>query len=390
MKVASRVLSIEAYFFAKKLAEIKELKTKGKPIINLGIGSPDLEPHQKVRQALQVATEKKGSYQYQSYRGIDDLRIAIAKWYQKIYKVKLDEKHEVLPLMGSKEGINYISLAYLEAGDKVLVPNPGYPAYAAAARIAGAKAVYYDLKADKNWYPDFEQLEQLVDEDCKMIWVNYPNMPTTQAASMDVFEQLLNFAKKHQLLLCNDNPYSLISSSSPKSLLSLPNAKDVAVELNSLSKSHNMAGARLGMLVGRQTIISDIFKVYSNFSSGMFLPIQKAAIEALELDASWYKMLNKFYMERRQLAQAILADLGCQYNPRGAGLFVWGKIPSAFSDCHELSDQLLYKANVFVTPGSIFGSNGSQYIRISLCASLEELTEAKQRIKQHLNLPLVR
>lgn len=386
MKVSSKISTLKTYFFANKLAEIKSLKKQGKTIINLGIGSPDLEPHQRVRQALKVATDRKGSYQYQSYKGIDALREAIVNWYQKMYGVALDATAEVLPLMGSKEGINYISLTYLEAGDKVLVPNPAYPAYATAAEIAGAAVVYYDLKEENNWYPDFEQLEDLVDEHCKLLWVNYPNMPTCQAPSKEVFEKLIAFAQKHELLLCNDNPYSLISSKCPMSLLSFPQAKAMAIELNSLSKSHNMAGARLGILIGSEQLIQPIFKVSSNFGSGMFLPIQEAAIEALCLDQSWYQKLQQSYSLRRKAVQDILDVLCCEYDPKEEGLFVWGKVPSSYKDGYELSDALLYGAGVFLTPGGIFGTNGLPYIRISLCAPIEHLKAAQQQINQFLHL----
>jgi LL-diaminopimelate aminotransferase len=385
MKIADRISDVKAYYFAGKLAEIKKLNQSGKSIINLGIGSPNTEPDAAVKKALVKAVLAHGSYGYQPYKGFEVLRKAIAEWYLKLYKIKLNAESEILPLMGSKEGISFISLAFLQKGVKVLIPNPGYPAYAAAAKIAGAEVVYYDLKEENDWYPDFEQLEKIVDDKCRMIWVNYPNMPTTQEASYDLFSKLIDFAQKQGLLLCNDNPYSLISSAKPLSILAVPGAEKVAIELNSLSKSHNLAGARVGMLLGAEQILKQVFKVYSNFSSGMFLPLQLAAVEALKVPDTWYLSLNKIYEQRRKTAQEIMDILGCSYSSESKGLFVWGKIPPEYEDAIQLSDFLLYKAKVFLSPGNIFGSNGNQYIRLSLCSDIQQLETAKISIKKLIN-----
>ena len=381
MKIADRISEVKAYYFAQKLAEIKRMDQSGKSIINLGIGSPDTEPDAAVKKALVKAALAHGSYGYQPYKGIESLRKAIAAWYFKLYKIRLNADREVLPLMGSKEGISFISLAFLQKGDKVLIPNPGYPAYAAAAKIAGAEVVYYDLKEENDWCPDFEQLQSLVDDNCSMIWVNYPNMPTAQEASYDLFSKLTIFAQKHGLLLCNDNPYSLVSSAKPLSILAVPGADKVAIELNSLSKSHNLAGARIGMLLGAEQLLKQVFKVYSNFSSGMFLPLQVAAVEALKAPDTWYRSLNKIYEQRRKIAQEIMDVLGCSYKADSKGLFVWGKIPPEYKDAVQLSDFLLYNAKVFLAPGCIFGSNGNQYIRLSLCSDIQQLEKAKINIK---------
>lgn len=382
MNPASRTEQIQEYFFSKKLEEIRLLELQGKSIINLGIGSPDLEPHSSVIASLRTSSLKKGAYRYKGYKGIVGLKEGMASWYKTTYDIDLYPDSEILPLIGSKEAIGFISLAYLERGDKVLIPNPGYPTYSSAAHIAGADVIYYNLTDEGNWYPDFEELERLVDPKTKMIWVNYPNMPTGQDASLEVFHKLIQFAKKHSVLICNDNPYSLTLNDNPKSILSEPEAKDVAIELNSLSKSHNLAGARIGMLVGSQKLLTPVFKIQSNFSSGMFQPLQEAAIEALKLGSDWYKMLNKEYQKRKIIGLRIFDYLGCNYRNDQVGMFLWGQVPKKYGSGEKLADALLYKADVFITPGLIFGSNGNNFLRISLCSTETDLEEALNRIKK--------
>lgn len=382
MKPAGRTEKIQEYFFSKKLEEIRLLELQGKIIINLGIGSPDLEPHSCVIESLRNGSLKKGAYRYKGYKGIVGLKEGMANWYKTIYNVDLVPDSEILPLIGSKEAIGFISLAYLEKGDKVLIPNPGYPTYSSAAHIAGAEVVYYNLKEEGNWCPDFEELERLVDHKVKMIWVNYPHMPTGQDASTEVFDDLIQFAKRHSILVCNDNPYSLTLNDHPKSIMSRSGAKDVAIELNSLSKSHNLAGARIGMLVGSQDLLTPVFKIQSNFSSGMFQPLQEAAIEALMLNSEWYKMLNKEYQKRKIIGLRIFDYLGCKYRNDEVGMFLWGKVPEKYGSGEKLADELLYKADVFITPGLTFGSNGDNFLRISLCSTEFDLEEALNRIKK--------
>lgn len=379
---ASRTELIQEYYFARKLEEIHLLESQGKKIINLGIGSPDMEPHKNVTEALRKGSFVAGAYRYKGYKGIPGLKEGMAEWYKSTYNVNLDPSSAILPLIGSKEAIGFISLAYLEKGDKVLIPNPGYPTYSSGANIAGGEAVYYNLKKDNNWYPDFEELEKLVDKQVKMIWVNYPNMPTGQNTSSEIFEKLVLFAKKHSILICNDNPYSLTLNEDPKSILSCPGAEEVAIELNSLSKSHNLAGARIGMLAGSPKLLNAVFKIQSNFSSGMFQPLQVAAIEALKLGQEWYNSLNKEYQKRKETGRKIFDLIGCSYNKDDVGMFLWGKVPPTYDLGEKLADELLYKADVFITPGLIFGSNGNQYLRISLCSPVEDLEEALIRIKK--------
>ncbi|TYP96821.1 aspartate/methionine/tyrosine aminotransferase [Sphingobacterium allocomposti] len=379
--VARRLQHTEEYYFSKKLREIDEMRKAGAQVINLGIGSPDLPPHPEVIQVLHEEASKPTTHGYQSYKGAPVLREAIAAWYARYYEVALDANSEILPLIGSKEGIVHICMTYLQEGDHVLIPNPGYPAYSSAVRISGATAITYDLRADNGWQPDFDELEKLDLSAVKMMWVNYPHMPTGASATTELFEKIIAFGRKHQILICHDNPYSFILNDTPQSILAVPGAIDVAIELNSLSKSSNMAGWRIGMLIANQQRIEEILRFKSNMDSGMFLPMQLAAARALQLDSSWYKDLNAVYSKRRDKVFHIMDMLGCSYDRSQVGLFVWAEIPGTYADAYALSDEILYAAHVFITPGGIFGSGGQRYIRISLCASEELLDAAIARIE---------
>lgn len=380
IKTAKRIQQIREYYFSKKLKAIAEMRKQGKDILNLGIGSPDLAPAKVVVDRLHRESEKETQHKYQSYIGAEPLRQAFAEWYKKYFSVKLDHRSEILPLIGSKEGVMHISMTFLEAGDEVLIPNPGYPAYRATALLAGATPVEYLLDASNDWLPDLQTLETKDLSRVKMMWINYPHMPTGAPASPSFFEEIIAFAKRHEILIVNDNPYSFVLNEA-QSLLSVPGAKTHAIELNSLSKSHNMAGWRIGMMAGSAELLSEVLKFKSNMDSGMFLPVQLAAVEALNLSEEWYQTLNEVYKKRKQKVLEIMDLLQCQYDPKAGGMFVWGRIPDNYKDAYELSDQLLDEANVFVTPGGIFGSQGDQYIRISLCAELGFFEEAKQRIQ---------
>lgn len=384
-KIQNRSNRIQAYYFSKRLDEIKALETKGIDVINLGIGSPDIEPDKLVRNAMQKAMTEAGSFRYQPYQGLEKLRVSMASWYTRVYQVKLNPDTEILPLSGSKSGIGYLSLAWLKPGDKVLVPNPGYASYTSSAEIAGAVAIPYNLKEENDWYPDLEELEELVDANCKMIWLNYPHMPTGQKASRKVFEAMLDFAERNQLLLCHDNPYSLTLNKKPESILQYAKTGQTVLELNSLSKSHNMAGARLGMLVGDQRLIDTVGNIQSHFDSGIFRPVQESGAFALDLSEAWYERQNKAYTKRRGIVHSILDQLGCTYNRESVGMFVWAKIPPTFCHGRELSDWLLDELAVFVVPGSVFGTNGEKYIRISLCAPEDRLNEALERLGSRQN-----
>ncbi len=384
IKTASRLASINEYYFSKKLKEIAALNAAGKNIISLGIGSPDLPPSVKTLDALIETAQKPTSHAYQSYVGIPALRDAFAGFYDRYYSVKLNSTTEILPLLGSKEGIMHVCMTYLEAGDQALIPNPGYPTYRAAVTLAGAECVNYDLAEDNNWLPNFDALEKMDLSKVKLMFVNYPHMPTGAQATHQVFTDIVAFAKRHNLLIINDNPYSFILNEHPLSILSIEGAKDVALELNSLSKSHNMAGWRIGALVGRADYLSDVLRFKSNMDSGMFLPLQVAAVEALRADADWYADLNKIYAERQQKVFQLLDLLDCTYNKKQQGMFVWAKIPPQYSTGFELSDKVLYEANVFITPGGIFGSAGDAYVRVSLCAKIDVIEAAVLRIKQSL------
>jgi aspartate/methionine/tyrosine aminotransferase len=380
---AKRLEGIGEYYFSQKLREIDELNKQGKNIINLGIGSPDLPPHPDVIKVLQEESAKPNVHAYQSYKGSPVLRKAFADWYKKWYNVDLNADTEILPLIGSKEGIIHICMTYLNEGDEVLVPNPGYPTYRSAVKLAGGVCVDYELKEENNYYPDFNLLEKKKDlSKVKLMWVNYPQMPTGQPASMEVFEKLIAFGKKHNILICHDNPYSFILNETPKSLLSIDGAKDVALELNSLSKSSNMAGWRVGVLCGAKQRIDEVLRFKSNMDSGMFLPVQLAAAKALTLGKEWYDSVNKVYKARREKVYELLDILNCKYSKEQVGMFMWAKIPGGYKDGYALSDDVLYNSNVFITPGGIFGSAGDQYIRVSLCGSIERFEEAIKRIKK--------
>ena len=381
MEPSKRLEGVGEYYFSQKLREIDDMNKVGKQVINLGIGSPDLPPHPDVIKTLQEEAAKPNTHAYQNYKGSPILRNAISKWYKRWYDVELNPDSEILPLIGSKEGIMHVCMTYINTGDVVLIPDPGYPTYKSAATIAGANVVPYTLKEENNWFPDFNELEKTDLKNVKLMFVNYPQMPTGQLSTKDMFEQLIEFAKKHNILLCHDNPYSFILNKTPMSLLSVDGAKDVAIELNSLSKSHNMAGWRVGMLCGKKERIDEILRFKSNMDSGMFLPVQLAAAKALELELDWHDQLNEVYSRRREKVFELLQLLGCEFDRDQAGLFVWASIPATFKDGYELSDSVLQKSSVFITPGGIFGKGGSKYIRVSLCATEEKISEAIQRIK---------
>ena len=380
-EVSDRLSGIEEYYFSTKLRQIDEMNKAGKQVINLGIGSPDLPPHPDVIKTLQEETAKPNQHGYQNYKGSPFLRNAISKWYKRWYDVELNPDTEILPLIGSKEGIMHICMTYINQGDEVLIPNPGYPTYRSAATIAGANVHAYTLKKENNWIPDFDELEKNDLSNVRLMFVNYPQMPTGQLPTREMFEKLISFAKKHQILVCHDNPYSFILNEKPMSLLSIEGAKEVVIELNSFSKSHNMAGWRVGMLCGAKERIEEVLRFKSNMDSGMFLPLQLAAAKALELDQSWYDSVNAVYRKRREKVFELLNLLNCSFDKNQAGLFVWAEIPSAYKDGYALTDKVLNDSNVFITPGGIFGNAGSQYIRVSLCATEEKLEEAIGRIK---------
>ncbi|CAN5474979.1 aminotransferase class I/II-fold pyridoxal phosphate-dependent enzyme [soil metagenome] len=378
---SKRLEGIGEYYFSQKLREIDDLNKAGKNVINLGIGSPDLPPHPDVIKVLQEEAIKPNQHAYQSYKGSPVLRNAIAAWYKKWYDVELDATTEILPLIGSKEGIMHICMTYINEGDAVLIPNPGYPTYRSAAKIAGAELLEYKLTKENNWFPDFEAIEKDDLQNVKIMFVNYPQMPTGQLPTEDMFEKLVAFAKKHRILLVHDNPYSFILNDEPFSLLKIKGAKDVAIELNSLSKSHNMAGWRIGMLVGAADRINEVLRFKSNMDSGMFLPLQLAAAKALELEKYFHDEVNNIYKSRRKKVFELLDLLNCVYDDRQAGMFVWADIPGTEKDGYALSDRVLYDSNVFITPGGIFGSAGNNYIRVSLCCKAEKIDEAIERIK---------
>lgn len=382
IRPSHRMDCIKEYYFSKKNREIAELRKQGRDIISLGIGSPDMPPHQRVIDRLASEAQRDDVHAYQPYNGSELLREAYAAWYEKWYNVKLNPKTEVLPLLGSKEGIMHICMAFLDAGDKVLVPNPGYPTYRAAVTLAGGDVLEYHLNESTDFYPDFEAIEKEDLSRVKLMFVNYPNMPTGTLPTVELFEKLVAFAQKHNILLVHDNPYSFVRNNLQLSLLSIPGAWDVAIEMNSTSKGHSMAGWRVGVVVGRSEWIADILRFKSNMDSGMFFPVQAAAAEALALDNEWFDELNTTYYAREAAGYALLDALGCEYRKNQAGLFVWAKIPASFEgDCFAFSDKVLNECDVFVTPGGIFGSEGEHYIRISLCMPKERLAEAAERVK---------
>lgn len=382
---ASRVNSVQEYYFSRKLKEVAEMNAAGKNVINLGVGSPDMPPSEEAVEALCTQARKADTHGYQPYVGIPELRRGFADWYKTWYDVDLDPSTEIQPLIGSKEGILHISLAFLNPGDGVLVPNPGYPTYSSVSNLAGARIISYDLKEELNWQPDFEALEQMDLSGVKLMWTNYPNMPTGANASMELYEKLVDFGKRHGIVICNDNPYSFILNNNPLSILRVEGAKEICIELNSMSKSHNMPGWRMAMLASNPQFVGWILKVKSNIDSGQFKPMQYAAVEALKAPKSWYAEMNKVYRGRRDLAGQIMRALGCVYDEKQTGLFLWGRIPAESQSSEALADKVLYEANVFVTPGFIFGSNGDRYIRISLCCKEQQLQEALNRIKNIIN-----
>ena len=378
---AKRLETVEEYYFSKKLREVRELVLAGKPVINMAIGSPDLAPPKSVLQAITDAVNVDGAHKYQSYQGLPELRQAVTDFYDEQYMVSLDYNTEVLPLMGSKEGIMHISMAYLNEGDQVLIPNPGYPTYTSVTKLLGAEPVYYNLSDDNNWEPNLEALEKTDLSKVKIMWVNYPHMPTGASGSKKMFEQLIAFAKKNDILLVNDNPYSFVLNPEPMSILGFDGAKEVALELNSLSKTFNMAGWRVGMVLGAEDKIDAVLKVKSNMDSGMFQGLQKGAIAALACGSEWFSAMNSVYSKRRQLIWKLAALLDCTYDENATGMFVWSKLPEGITDAEAFIDRILYEKSVFLTPGTIFGSQGSSYIRFSLCIDEESIKEAIDRLQ---------
>jgi LL-diaminopimelate aminotransferase len=384
IRVAKRLDGIGEYYFSRKLKEIEELNRNGDTVINLGIGSPDQPPHPDVVAALQSEAARPDVHAYQSYKGAEALRRAFSAWYSKWYGVQLDPATEVLPLIGSKEGIMHICMTYLNEGDQALIPNPGYPTYSSAVKLAGGECIPYDLKEENSWQIDFDALEEKDLRKVKMMWVNYPHMPTGQLPTRELFSRLVEFGKRHNILICHDNPYSFILNEHPMSLLSVSGAKEVVIELNSLSKSHNMAGWRVGVLSGAKERIDEVLRFKSNMDSGMFLPIQLAAAKALSLDKSWYDEVNAVYKNRRRKAYELLDMLQCTYSKEQAGMFLWARIPDGYRNGFELSDSILHQSRVFITPGGIFGSAGDHFIRVSLCSTEERFTSSIQRIQKQL------
>ncbi|MDF1698743.1 MAG: aminotransferase class I/II-fold pyridoxal phosphate-dependent enzyme [Saprospiraceae bacterium] len=386
MKVvqAKRLESVKTYYFAKKLAEIAAINQRDEvQIINLGIGSPDLLPPESVIETLKNAASNNEAHKYQSYKGLPILRDAFSKWYQRFFNVEINPHSEVLPLMGSKEGIMHISMSLLNPGDEVLVPDPGYPAYRMTAALAGATTRFYNLKQENHWLPDLEELAKEDLSKVKIMWINYPHMPTGAKADLEFYGKLIAFAKAHDILVCHDNPYVFILNDNPISILQVEGAKDNCIELISLSKCYNMAGWRIGALIGHENAINTVLKFKSNMASGMFRPLQEAAAKALSMDESWMRKLDDVYEKRKKIAQQIMTEIGAEYEVDNAGLFVWAKISEPTKTVEEFCDEILYKAKVFITPGHIFGNNGEGYVRISLCSSEETLLDALSRIKKN-------
>ncbi len=384
VKAANRLSHVKEYYFSTKLREIRQMIANGADVLNLGIGNPDFMPSENTIDALVQSAKAPTHHGYQSYKGIPELRKAMAAWYQKTYKVTLDFDTEILPLIGSKEGIMHVSLAFLNEGDAVLVPNPGYPTYTAVSKLVGAKIITYDLEESLGWNIDIDKLKKMDLSNVKIMWVNFPNMPTGASGDEQVLTELVKLAKEHQFLIVNDNPYSMILNEQPKSMLAIDGAKEVLLELNSLSKSHNMAGWRMGWVSGKKEYIETILKVKSNMDSGMFLPVQHAAVAALKNTGDWHLAQNEMYKKRREVTKELLDLLGCVYDNHQSGLFIWAKIPQQERRVEDFVDDILQKANVFITPGFIFGSNGERYVRVSLCNDMAVLQEAMRRIKETL------
>ncbi|WP_373522368.1 pyridoxal phosphate-dependent aminotransferase [Aquiflexum sp.] len=379
MSFSKRVAQVEEYYFSKKLKEVNQLISEGKPIINMGIGSPDLPPHPSIVEALYKSASLSKSHGYQNYQGIPALRKSFADFYSRFYQVSLLPQEEILPLMGSKEGIMHISMTFLNEGDEVLIPDPGYPTYTSVTKLLGASSLFYSLKAENNWHPEFNELEKLDLSKVKIMWTNYPHMPTGAKADLDLFQKLIDFGKKHDIIIAHDNPYSFILEDNPKSIFQIEGAKDIALELNSLSKTSNMAGWRVGMLSGKPEWIQAITKVKSNMDSGMFLGIQQGAIAALGLGEDWYKQLNQIYSKRRKLVWELVEKLGMSCEKNTSGMFVWAKLPDGQNSV-QFVDSLLYTYHIFVTPGQVFGKEGEGYVRFSLCVNETAIQEAIRRI----------
>ena len=377
--IANRLHTVEEYYFSSKLREVRQLESEGKPIINMGIGSPDLPPADNVISAIQNAMHDENAHQYQSYQGLPELRKSMADFYKRHFDVAVNFNTEILPLMGSKEGIMHISLAFLNEGDQVLIPNPGYPTYTSVTKLVGAEPVFYNLTEANHWEPDFEALEKQDLSKVKLMWVNYPHMPTGATGRLELFAKLVAFAKTHGILLVNDNPYSFVLNDHPISILQAEGAKEVALELNSLSKTFNMAGWRVGFVLGNPELINAVLKVKSNMDSGMFYGIQKGAVEALQSDKSWFADLNAIYNGRRKLIFKLAAILDCTFDEQAVGMFVWAKLPVGTESAEQFIDRILYEKHVFITPGTVFGSNGEGYIRFSLCVAESAIEKAIER-----------
>ncbi len=381
IRTADRLHTVEEYYFSKKLREVRGLMAEGRPIINMGIGSPDLAPSKEIIESVQNAVFDVGAHQYQSYQGLPELRAAISEFYAAKFNVTANPENEILPLMGSKEGIMHISMAFLNQNDEVLIPDPGYPTYTSVTKLVGAKARYYNLSAENNWFPDLEALQEQDLSKVKLMWINYPHMPTGATASHEQFEQLIAFAKQNDILLVNDNPYSFVLNENPTSILAVDGAKEFALELNSLSKTFNMAGWRVGMVLGSAEHINAVLKVKSNMDSGMFYGIQKGAIAALKSGEDWFQELNKVYRARQELIFKLADRLGCTYDKDSVGMFVWAKLPKGSPSAEEFINGILYDKDIFLTPGTIFGSMGEGYIRFSLCVTEEKIQEAINRFE---------
>jgi len=385
IKPADRLANVSEYYFSRKLKEVAKMNAEGKDIISLAIGSPDMPPSEETIKVLCEEAQKPNAHGYMPTVGIPELRQAMADWYKHWYNVDLDPNTEIQPLIGSKEGILHVTLAFVNPGDQVLIPNPGYPTYAAVNKILGSDIVYYDLLENNHWQPDFVALEKMDLSKVKLMWTNYPNMPTGGNASMELYARIVDFARQHHIVVVNDNPYSFILNKKPISILNVPGAKDCCIEFNSMSKSHNMPGWRFGMLSSNAQFIQWILKIKSNIDNGMFRPMQLAAAQAYHNSEEWHATYNfDVYQRRRNLAEQIMTTLGCTFDPEQVGMFLWGRIPDHYADVEQLTEKILHEARVFITPGFIFGSNGNRYIRISLCAKEEKIKEALQRIQQIL------
>ena len=385
IKPADRLANVSEYYFSRKLKEVAKMNAEGKDIISLAIGSPDMPPSEETIKVLCEEAQKPNAHGYMPTVGIPELRQAMADWYKRWYNVDLDPNTEIQPLIGSKEGILHVTLAFVNPGDQVLIPNPGYPTYAAVNKILGSDIVYYDLLENNHWQPDFDALEKMDLSKVKMMWTNYPNMPTGGNASMELYARIVDFARRHHIVVVNDNPYSFILNKKPISILNVPGAKECCIEFNSMSKSHNMPGWRFGMLSSNAQFIQWILKIKSNIDNGMFRPMQLAAVQAYHNSEEWHATYNfDVYQRRRNLAEQIMTTLGCTFDPEQVGMFLWGRIPDHYADVEQLTEKILHEARVFITPGFIFGSNGNRYIRISLCAKEEKIKEALQRIQQIL------